>query len=47
MIPVLSEPLLYLQLLLRMSAEGEEATGTGFAADDDCIIIVIIIASKI
>jgi len=46
MISVLSEPLLYLQLLLRMSAEGEETTGTGFAADD-CIIIVIIIASKI
>jgi len=29
-----------------MSAEGEEATGTGFAAADG-IIIVIIIASKI
>ena len=46
MISALSQPLLYLQLLLRMSAEGEEATGTGFAADDG-IIIVIIIASKI
>jgi hypothetical protein len=29
-----------------MSAEGEEATDTGFA-DDEGIIIVIIIASKI
>jgi len=29
-----------------MSGEGEEVTGTGFAADDG-IIIVIIIASKI
>ena len=42
MVSMLLEPLLYLQLLLRMSAEGEEATGTVLAADEGIIIFIII-----
>jgi hypothetical protein len=43
MLSVLSEALLYRQLLLRMSAEDEEETGTGLAAGDVIIIVTIIV----
>jgi hypothetical protein len=47
MVPVLSEPLLYLQLLLRVSAEGEGVTGAAFSVDEGIIIVIIIIALEI